>query len=270
MQTLPEPSKPLKNLTILVACSASKMVELAAGLQAMGGSVLPFPVIEAQEIEDKGLLDRALGSLNEYAWIIFTSVHGVRFFMLRLNERVADAETHILPKLCAVGPATAAALKEYGCEAALVPERYLAEGILEALDKYHGGIRNLAGSRVLLPRAREAREVLPETLSAAGIRVDIVPCYQTVRAQMDDAALQRVRDAKLDLMVFTSSSTIKNWIEIFGRELGTLRMAQSTVAVLGPVTAATAELFGKKAEIVPNRNTVAALIEAIQQYYSAR
>jgi len=238
-------------------------------LQAMGGSVLPFPVIEAQEIEDKRLLDRSLESLREYAWIIFTSVHGVRFFMQRMNARAAAAEGRPrLPKLCAVGPATAAALKEYGYDAALIPERYQAEGIVEALDQYHGGIRTLAGCRVLLPRAREAREVLPETLSAAGVRVDVVPCYQTVRAHMDDAVLQRVRDAKLDLMVFTSSSTITNWIAIWGREAGAQRMMKSTVAVLGPVTAHTAESFGKKAEIVPRQNTVASLLEAIRHYYS--
>jgi uroporphyrinogen III methyltransferase / synthase len=263
-----ESFKPLQNLTILVACSAKKMVELADGLRAMGGVVLPFPAIDARAIEDAHLLDRSLASLKEYAWIVFTSAYGVRFFMQRLNERAIDTDRRSMPKLCAIGPATAAELKEFGYEAALIPEQFQAEGVLDALGKYHGGILNLAGKRLLLPRAQEARELLPQALSAAGVQVDVVPCYKTVRAQIDGEILLQLRDKKPDLIVFTSSSTIRNLVEILGQQEGVKLLLQSTVAVIGPVTGHTSESFGKSAEIVPKENTVKSLLKAIRSYYS--
>jgi uroporphyrinogen III methyltransferase / synthase len=259
--------KPLQNLTILVACSPKKMVELADGLRAMGGVVLPFPVIEAQAIEDTRLLDRSLASLKEYAWIVFTSAYGVRFFMQRLNERAIDTDRRNMPKLCAIGPATAAELKEFGYEAALIPDQFQAEGILDALGKYHGDIMNLAGKRLLLPRAQEARELLPQALSAAGVQVDAVPCYKTVHAPIDGEVLRQLREKKPELIVFTSSSTIRNLVEIIGQPEGVNLLLQSTVAVIGPVTGHTAESFGKSAEIVPIENTVKSLLEAIRCYY---
>jgi uroporphyrinogen-III synthase len=269
MISMSSASTPLRNLTILVACSAGKMFELASGLRAMGGTILPFPVIDIQEIDDKHLLDQALSSLREYSWILFTSANGVRFFMQRAREHTLDLNGRNMPKLCAIGPATAAELKEFGCEASLIPESYQAEGVLEALEKYHGGIRNLAGKRVLLPRAKEARELLPQSLISAGVTVDVVPCYQTVKGSIDDAVLRQLKDKAPDLMVFTSSSTIRNLMETLGPEEGKRLLCRSTVAVLGPVTGNTARSFGKNAEIVPRENTIPALMEAIEHYYKA-
>ena len=268
MCALPDLSRPLLNRTILVACSAKKMVELVSGLEAMGGRVLPFPVIEAQAIEDRHLLDQALASLQEYGWIIFTSAYGVTFFMTRLSERGTRIES--MPKICAIGPATAAAVREFGYEPALMPKRFLAEGVLEALENFHGGLRNLAGCRILLPRAKEARELLPEALTAAGVQVDVVPCYQTVRAEIDKDTIRKLREEKPDLAVFTSSSTIRNLFDILGQEDGKRVLMDSIVAVLGPITGRTAESFGKRAEIIPEQNTVSGLLEAILRYYSGR
>jgi uroporphyrinogen III methyltransferase/synthase len=243
------------------------MVELVSGLAAMGANVLPLPVIEARPIEDTHLLDKALASLPEYAWIIFTSAYGVRFFMQRLSASRLNPN---MPKMCAVGPATASEIREFGYEAALIPRQFVAEGVLEALGKYHGGLQHLAGRRILLPRAKEARELLPEALTAAGAEVDVVPCYQTVRAEIDQDVLRQLRVKRPDLIIFTSSSTIRNMIDILGREEGKRMLLESPVAVLGPVTGRTAESFGKCAEIVPGENTVAALLEAIRDYYSRR
>ncbi len=269
---LPAPdssSKLLLNRTILVACSAKKMVELAAGLQAMGGSVLPFPAIEPRALEDKHLLDQALASLRGYSWIIFTSEYGVRFFMQRMDECEIRLDTQSPPKICTIGPATTRALKEFGYETHLMPKHFVAEGVLDALGRYHGGIQHVAGQRFLLPRAKEARALLPDTLTAAGAQVDVVPCYQTVQAEIDPDIVKRCLETRPDLMVFTSSSTIQYMVEIFGSEAGERMLLESTIAVIGPITAKTAESFGKRVEIVPKQNTIAALIEAIRQYYIA-
>ena len=263
-------SKPLNNRTILVACSAKKMVELASGLEAMGGTVLPFPVIEAQAIEDTHLLDNALDSLREYSWIIFTSAYGVHFFMKRLKERGIGLNSDFIPAICAIGPATDAALEEYGWKTTLLPKRFIAEGVLDALDEHYGGLPHLAGRRILLPRAKEAREILPDTLSAAGVQVDVVPCYQTVRAEIDENILQKLREKTPDLLVFTSSSTIRNMIEILGHEQVIRMLMDSTVAVLGPVTGETAASYGKSVEIIPNTHTIVNLLKAIGDYYSGQ
>jgi len=265
-----ESGKLLQNLTILVACSAKKMVELAPGLEAMGGSVLPLPLIEVREIKDKRLLDKALASLKEYAWILFTSVHGVAFFMERWIQTGDPARLPVMPKVCAIGPATARALKEHGLEVALVPERYIAEGLIEALRRYYGGLQNLAGCRILFPRALEARDVIPDALISAGAQVDVVPCYETVKADFDEKTIRRLRASKPDLAVFTSSSTVRSLIDLLGQEDGIGMLMNSTVAVLGPVTASTVKSFGKSAEIVPGQNTIASLIDAIRNYYSKR
>jgi len=263
-------TRPLLNRTIVVACSAKKMVELAAGLKAMGGNVLAFPVIEVREIEDKQPLDLALSSLDEYSWIIFTSAYGVSFFLQRMNERGITAGMQSMPKICAIGPATAKAVNEFGYEVALVPEKFVAEGLVEALGKFSGGLRSLAGCRILLARAQEGRELLPDELRAAGAQVDVVPCYRTARAELEKSALQRLNGIRPELIVFTSSSAVRNMIEILGHEDGKRMLLESAVAVIGPVTGSTVELWGKRAEIVPKQNTIASLLEAIASFYGSR
>lgn len=242
------------------------MVELTTGLETMGASVLPFPVIDAQPIEDKRLMDEAISSLRKYDWIVFSSAHGVDFFMQYLNECGIKA----MPKICAVGPATAAAVKKHGWETSLIPKKYVAEGVLQALVDYHGGIQHLTGLDILLPRAKEAREFLPKALTEAGANVDIVPCYRTVRAKIDSDTLQKLREKKPDLLVFTSSSTIINLMGILSEEVGRQMLMESTVAVIGPITASTAAAFGRRSDIIPRENTISSLLEAIREYYSSQ
>lgn len=262
--------KPLSNLTILIACSAKKMAELVAGIQAMGGNAVPFPIIEAQEIEDKHLLDEALASLQKYAWIIFTSAYGVSFFMQRMNQLAIGTNNQNMPNICAIGPATARAVKESGYDVALIPTKFVAEGVVEALGKYHGGLQALAGHRILIPRAKDARELLPEALLEAGALVDVAPCYQTVRVEPDGAILRQLREKKPDLIIFTSSSGIRHLVDLLEEDEGRSMLMKSVVAVIGPITYNTAESFGKHAEIIPKENTIASLLEAIREYFDGR
>ena len=262
--------KTLYGRTVLVACSPKKMSELVAGIEAMGGQPLPFPVIETREIEDKDLLDHALASLNQYAWVIFTSAYGVHFFLKRLRELGIKPEAQTMPKICAIGPATADSIRESGLPVELIPEKFVAEGVVESLGKYYGGLQALAGHRVLLPRAKEARELLPEALLRAGVLLDVVPCYQTIRAAPDDELLGKLREMNPDLILFTSSSGIRHLIDLLGENAGKLLLAGSATAVIGPITRRTVESFGKKVEIIPRENTIVSLLEAIREYYSCR
>jgi uroporphyrinogen III methyltransferase / synthase len=262
-------SKPLLNKTIFAACSSKKMAELSAGLEALGGAVLPLLVIEAKEIEDKKILDAALFSLEKYSWIIFTSAYGVAFFAKRLDELNIHRDKLSGRNICAVGPATARAMKEHGFDATLIPEEYVAEGVIQALDRRCGGIQKLAGHRILLPRALEAREVLPNALIDAGALVDVVSCYQTQKTELEESIIQQLHAMTPDLIVFTSSSAVKNLLAILGQEYGKKLFSNSTVAVLGPIVAKTVESFGKTAEIVPNENTVISLLDKIREYFRA-
>jgi uroporphyrinogen III methyltransferase / synthase len=267
------PPGPLNHRTVVAACSASKIEALQQGLEAMGARVVPLVVIEPRELDSTRRLDDAISSLSAYSWIIFTSVHGVSFFMKRwhelrdLQDGVPDFNRERFPSICAIGPATASALAPFGLEALLVASEFVAEGVYEALAAYHGGVEKLSGLRVLIPRAEEARDFLPDALMAAGVHVDVVACYRTARAAVDHATIASILKKKPDLMVFTSASSIRNMIELIGREEGEKLLAESTVAVIGPVTGKTAESFGKHADIVPDQSTIPALLRAIEDYY---
>ncbi len=265
MSSAPNPSKPLLNRTAVVACSDKKLAELKAGLEALGARVLPFPVIEAREIQDTRLLDQALSSLDEYSWMIFTSAYGVTFFLRRLLDQGVGGK---IPKICAIGPATAKAVMEFGYEVALVPEQFVAEGIIQALSEFSGGLASLAGHRILIPRAKEGRDVLPEALRESGALVDVVPCYETVQAELEEGLIETIRASRPDLAVFTSSSAVRNTIDILGAADGTIMLRESVVAALGPITRSTAESFGKSPEIVPKKSTIASLLEEICKYYN--
>jgi len=268
MQTDRAQAHPLRDRKIFVACSEKKMSALVEGLRASGATVLPFPIIEIRGIEDKRPLDQALGSLHKYAWIIFTSAHGVLYFSKRFHERALDKDLLSDTKICAIGPATAKTLRENGFRIDLIPELFIAEGVLEALGRYCGGLKTLAGRNILIPRAKEARNELPEALLKAGAHVDIVVCYQTVRAEMSQEDIAAFTAETPDMVVFTSSSTVKFTMEILGPGSGKKLLQKSTVAAIGPVTADTVESFGKHVEIVPKESTIVSLIHSIEEYYN--
>lgn len=262
----PSASLPLINRRVLVACSPQKLEALVAGLTSMGAEVQPLQVIQISEISDRKAVNAALAQLETYSWIVFTSSYGVLFFSRYLHELGAVRSR---PRVCAVGPVTAATARQCGFEVSLVPEDFVAEGILHALALQQGGIHGLAGMRILLPRAKEARDVLPRELSAAGAIADIVPCYETVPGEIDDKALRQIRERRTDLLVFTSSSVVRNFVTLLSQnDEGRTILNSATVAALGPVTAQTVESFGKKCDIVPVENTIPSLLQAIRKYYS--
>lgn len=259
---------PLENRRILLVCSQKKIAALQSGLEALGGTVLPFPVLKAQEVEDPRLLDDAIASLPSFAWIIFTSAYGVEFFARHLQQSGISVDHLRLPKICVIGPATAEAARKAGVIPALIPEKFIAEGVLDALAKVHNGIKNLAGLKILIPRALQAREFLPEALMAAGAYVHVVPCYQMSREKMDPHTLKRLNEKRPDLIVFTSASTVKNMIEVLGHDYGLTLLQEAMVAVIGPVTGNAIESYGKHANIFPRESTVQSLLDAIAEYYA--
>jgi uroporphyrinogen III methyltransferase/synthase len=261
---------PLTRKIALVACSEAKSEALSTGLRSLGAEVTIFPVISIKGIVDARALDAALDNLGDYSWIIFTSTYGVHYFLTRMEERRIAKERIRKVQVCAVGPATAAALEAAGVSVSLVPKEFVAEGILAVFEERYEDLRAMAGLRILLPRAKEARDLLPRALEAVGARVDVAPCYENTLPEIDADRVRSVLACTPDLLVFTSSSTVNNFVTLLGRENGRRMLSDATVAALGPITARTLAAFGKQAEILPRENTIPSLLVAIRLYYQTQ
>jgi uroporphyrinogen III methyltransferase/synthase len=261
-------SKPLSDKTVLATGSPKLMQELIEGLLLMGAEAIPFSTIEIREIEDKSHIDQTVRSLEQYDWIIFTSAYGARFFLQYAVACGISPDNPDMPNICAIGTATAAEARRYGCRIELVPDRFAAEGVLESLAKYAGGMEQLSGKRILIPRAKEGRELLPSALTAAGASVDVAACYETVQAQPDENALKRLREHTPDVIIFTSPSTVKNFFKILGSVEAKRALTNSVIAALGPITGHAVESFGRTPDIIPDESTIHALLRAIEKHYA--
>lgn len=257
-------SRPLAGRCIVVTRARSQSGSLAQRIEELGGEVIEFPTIEIQPPETYAPLDKAIRRINTYNWLIFTSVNGVDQFLTRMRTlQKSLSEIHKI-KVGAIGPETAKKLAEAGIQPCLVPKKYQAEGILELLAP--GRVR---GTKVLIPRAAKARDVLPETLRQWGAQVDIVEAYRTVPPKTDVSQFcALLRKRKIDMITFTSSSTVSNLVQILnGQDLAEL-LAGVAVACIGPITKKTVEDLGMRANVVSEEFTIRGLVRAIVEYFS--
>lgn len=244
-------TRPLFGLTVLITRPRDQAPELRKKLADQGAAVISMPAIEIQDLSDYAELDQALAVLSSYHYLVFTSVNGVKAFFERLAAGGRDARALAGLATACIGPRTAEALKERGVKCDLLPEKFVAESLLEVFPA------DLAGKKVLLPRALQAREILPEQLRERGAQVDVVSAYETVAAP--DAA--PVPD-HVDLAVFTSSSTAEHFLA-----RGKLP-AGCKVACIGPITAATLRERGVQVDIEAKEHTMDGVVAAIEEYYS--
>lgn len=253
--------KPLFGKRVLVTRARTQASKLTAALEEMGAECIEAPVIAVADPRDNYReLDGAIDGLDEYQWIIFTSTNGVEHFWSRLEYKKRDARAFYGKKVCAIGAATAQALAEHGIRADVVPARYQAEGIVEALKN-----ELAAGDNILIPRAAVARELLPAALSATGANVDVVPAYETIMGDLAaDDLNEQLKKGDIDVITFTSSSTVVNLLKIVPAvEL----LKNARLAAIGPVTAETMEKYGLRADIVAEEYTIEGLVESIRRYY---
>jgi uroporphyrinogen III methyltransferase/synthase len=209
------------------------------------------------------LLDRALDKLESFHWIIFTSANGVKHFFRRLRETGRDIRDLKGIRICTIGPATAAAVEAMGIRVDIVPGEYISEGVVRA---FHGV--DLKGKRVLLPRAEEARDVIPEGLAKLGASVDVVTVYRTVRSESRKESLQALLDAgKVDVIAFTSPSTVIKFKEI----MGAAALPESVrIACIGPVTEAAAKKEGFPVDIFQEDFTIPGMVKALVDYFAIK
>jgi len=258
--------KPLAGRRIVVTRARAQAPDLIQQLEEFGGDVIEFPTIEIQPAENFAALDEALGKIESYDWLIVTSVNGVEPFLARLRAAGKTVASLAHLNVGAIGPETAKKLALAGIKVCLVPTRYQAEGILALLDP-----EMMLGKRVLIPRAAKARDVLPETLRNWGASVNIVEAYRTIAPAGDFSHLKLLlQQGKVDLITFTSSSTVSNFAQLFDRAKLCETLGNTVVACIGPITAKTVEELGGHADIVADEFTVGGLIQAIVGYYSGK
>ncbi len=257
--------KPLFGKRIVLTRAQEQAKEFSQLLAASGAEPVEVPTIQIVPPASWQAIDDAIIGLGTYQWLIFTSVNGVAPFMDRLQAAGKDARALAHLRLCAIGPRTAQELKTHGLTADLVPAEFQAEGVIAALAQV--GIR---GNRILIPRAEVAREILPKQLRELGAVVDVIPVYRTVVPAVDVVLLtQQLQDGRIAALTFTSSSTVRNFVELFGGPEAVKGLVrQVVIACIGPITARTVEEYGLTVTIMPTENTVPALADAIVKHFS--
>ncbi len=257
-------NEPLTGKKVLITRARGQSQEFAAQLKKLGASVIELPTIEIVPPPSWKALDRAISHLNSYDWIIFTSANGVAFFFRRLREKGKNRRSLSALRVCAIGPATADQLKKRGIEVDYVPKEFVAESILKGFKEM-----GIDGKRILLARAKRAREVLPQGLREMGAKVDVVEAYRTVRPKGVATQLKRLLKKKgVDVITFTSSSTVNHFIDLLKGEDWKTLLHGITLACIGPVTARTVKSFGLKVHIQPEEYTISGLTRAIVHYVS--
>jgi len=246
----------LSGKRILVTRAQKQAADLCQALTAEGADAIPFATIEISPLKDFKKLDAALQAMAAglYTWVIFTSVNGVEACQERLAPNSLNVAIFSGAKIAAIGPSTASALHELGAHVDFIPAEYVAERILD-------GLGNVAGKRILLPRAELARAALAEALIAAGASVDEVPVYHTVQPAPDPVGLAALRDG-VDVITFTSSSTVRNFVALAGTQTGPAR-----IACIGPITAQTAQELGLRVDIVAKEYTIPGLVTALKELF---
>jgi len=252
-----DPERPLAGVAVVVTRPREQALELVSKLESLGAEVILFPTIEIRPADDYRPLDAAIANLRCYDWLIFTSANGVRFFAERAELRRVELGA-FAGGVCAIGPATRKALESLGRTVELVPEEYVAESLVAAFAGH-----DLAGKRILLPRAAVARDIVPNELTRRGARVDVVEAYCTA-VPKDLAA--RTREVFFgprppDCVTFTSSSTVTNFVQ----SAGSAALEAVRIASIGPVTSATARRCGLAVAVEATPYTTDGLVAAIVQ-----
>jgi len=254
-------NRPLFGKRVLVTrtrAQASALVEL---LEAEGAEPVELPLLEIQPLSESSQSRALLDRLGSYQWVVFTSANGVDFFFQRLHAAGHDTRALGGAKVCAIGPATAQQLASFGVLADLAPQEYVAEALATGLEEVGVG-----GGRVLLACAEGARDLLPRRLAQAGAQVEELPLYRSIVPQ-DSRPRARVllQEGKLDVVTFTSSSTVRHLAEVLDGKLSLLQGV--AVACIGPVTAATAAELGLSVQVQARPSTIPGLVQSLKDYF---
>jgi len=250
---------PLAGRTYVVTRQKEKAANLVSTLEAQGARALAVPTITFIPPASEEPVVAAIRRLEEFRWIIFTSPNGVRYFFQYLHDTARDHRALARAKFACIGPGTARSLAKHGFKADLIPKDYVAEGLLRAWSERVGNeTRDL---KALIPRAQEARSILPDTLREWGAEVEVVPVYKTVQPSLPEDFPSFMNEKTR--LLFTSSSTVKHWCSLTGK-------LENPCICIGPVTAATAENEGLRVLAVAPEHTIEGLLQCVLKTDSTR
>jgi uroporphyrinogen-III synthase len=257
--------KPLSGCRVLVSRAKKQAGALSSTLKELGCQVIEIPFIEIRKPSSYKPLDNALCYRATYDWLILTSVNGVEALFERMTKRKVDESALAHLKIAAIGPATKKAIEKHGLEVSMTPKEYVAESVVAALHK------RVSGKRVLLVRAKVARDVIPRELRKAGATVDVIEAYETVIPKSSQRRLRALLTSKRKphAITFTSSSTVKNFVSLLGLRSARAALKKSLPnhgvhsASIGPVTSATLREFGLPVDIEAKTFDIPGLVAAI-------
>jgi uroporphyrinogen III methyltransferase/synthase len=255
--------RPLLGKRIVVTRARQQASDLVRRLRDLGAWCMECPVIKIVPPQDIAPLNRAIENLSQFDWIVFTSVNGVTRFFDHLFARGKDVRALHRMQTAVIGPATAERLKAYGLNSDLTPDSYQAESVAAAFTRHA-----MKGRQVLLPRALEARSVIPDELAKQGAVVTDIAVYQTVQDRQNAEQLLAALTAReIDMVTFTSSSTVKNFQALLPPETAGALMQDVAVASIGPITSDTALAGGIDVDVTAGTFTIDGLCDAIVNYF---
>jgi uroporphyrinogen III methyltransferase / synthase len=259
-------ARPLFGKRIVVTRPREQAGELVEALEQLGAYVIEAPTVRIVPPTDYAALDQACAEVGSYDWVVFTSANGVDYFFQRLQASPLDVRALAGVRLCAIGPGTAERLARHCLKVDLMPAEFRAEAVVEALR----AAGDLAGKRFLLPRADIARELLTEELRRSGAEVTEVTAYRSVPVDADENEPDIYRmllDKTVDVMTFTSASTVRNFVRRHGQEAVADLLHSVAIASIGPVTAEAAQQCGITTSIMPEEYTIPGLVRAIVDHF---
>jgi len=258
-------SGPLAGKRIVVTRAQTQSEGLSSVLRQFGAETIDAPLIEIRPPDTYEPLDSALNTILDYDWVILTSVNGVDALFSRLEPLGLSVDSLQHLKIAAIGPATEERIQDHGLVVDIVPERYVAEEVVRSLRKL------TKAEKVLLVRARVARDVIPEELRRAGADVEVVEAYQTVVPADAKQRLQSIfsGDGQVDAITFTSSSTVKNFLSLITGTDVPGKLAKVKFASIGPVTSEALREFGLPVHVEADEYTMEGLAQAIVRMFGS-
>lgn len=255
--------KPLFGKRIVITRARAQASNLVASLNRLGAHCIQIPTIKIVPPKDISPLKKAIVNIADYDWLVFTSVNGVKFFFDTLFALGKDVRCLGHLRFACIGPVTKERLMDYGIISDILPETYRAESVVDAFS----GIE-MSGKKVLLPRAKVARTILPEELSKMGADVDEITAYETILADEDkDELIHLLNDNQIDAVTFTSSSTVSNFVSLLdGYDVQKL-LKPVCLASIGPITSDTARSLGLNPDIEADAYTIPGLVDALLTYF---
>ena len=264
----PAGSRSLAGRRILITRARQQAGKLAAALRRLGATVLEIPSIEIRPPRSYQPLDAALERVHEYDWLILTSVNGVQALFARLAKLKIGPRRLCHLRIAAIGPATKKEIESHHLKVHIVPKEYVAESVVEAL---RGQAK---GKRVLLVRAKVARDVIPRELRRAGAKVEVIEAYETVVPESSRQRLRQVLDSpgrRPHAITFTSSSTARNFVALLDSRRPAAELLQGiTLASIGPVTSSTLRELGLPVHVESREYTIPGLVQALAESLANR